>query len=104
MRAISICAFKELPFTLNMVLTAENRNEIEEMVELAERLGSGGVRFGHLMPTPETALRKLDLTPEERREVEVRNLATQKERFDTCWHGPGLFQRVSFFSLRSVRA
>jgi MoaA/NifB/PqqE/SkfB family radical SAM enzyme len=70
MRAISICAFKQLPFTFNMVLTAKNCNEIEEMVELAERLGSHGVRFGHLMPTSETALRKLDLTPEQRREVE----------------------------------
>jgi MoaA/NifB/PqqE/SkfB family radical SAM enzyme len=70
MRAASICVLKELPFTLNMVLTAQNRNEIGDMVWLAERLGSGGVRFGHLMATPETALRKLDLSPDLRREVE----------------------------------
>ena len=48
MRAASICVFKDLPFTFNMVLTAQNRHEIGEMVWLAERLGSGGVRFGHL--------------------------------------------------------
>ncbi len=41
MRAASICVVKELPFTLNMVLTAQNRNEIGEMVVLAEQLGSG---------------------------------------------------------------
>src|SRR5207253_10079250 len=64
MRAASICVVKELPFTWNMVLTAQNRKEIAEIVSLAERLGTGGVRFGHLMPTPETALRKLDLSPE----------------------------------------
>ena len=106
MRAISICAFKQLPFTLNMVLTAENRNEIEEMVELAERLGSHGVRFGHLMPTSgKTALREsLDLTPEERREVESEIWRLKRRRSDTCWHGPRLFQRVSLFSLRSAGA
>ena len=91
MRAISICTYKNLPFTLNMVLTAQNRGEIGEMVTLAEQLGSGGRAFGHLMPTQETALRKLDLTPQERREVEVGNLAAQEDRFSTYWDGAGLF-------------
>lgn len=71
MRAASICVVKELPFTFNMVLTADNRDETAELVQLAERLGSAGVRFGHLMPTPLTALRKLDLSPTQRREVEA---------------------------------
>jgi MoaA/NifB/PqqE/SkfB family radical SAM enzyme len=70
MRAASICVVKELPFSLNMVLTAQNCCEIGEMVCLAEQLGANGVRFGHLMPTAGTALRSLDLTPKERREVE----------------------------------
>jgi hypothetical protein len=66
----------------------------------------GTVTRGHLMPTSETALRKLDLTPEQRREVEsdIWRLKKEKECSDTCWHGTGLFQRVSFFSLRSFRA
>src|SRR5207249_9326565 len=38
---------------------------------LASRLGSQGVRFGHLMPTPDTARRQLDLSPHERRAVEA---------------------------------
>jgi MoaA/NifB/PqqE/SkfB family radical SAM enzyme len=70
MRAASICVVRGISFTLNMVLTTFNQNETTEMVSLAERLGAGGVRFGHLMPTPETALRGLDLSPEERREIE----------------------------------
>ena len=35
MRAASICVARELPFTLNMVLTAQNRDEIGEMVWLS---------------------------------------------------------------------
>ena len=97
MRAISICAFKQLPFTLNMVLTAENRNEIEEMVELAERLGSHGVRFGHLMPTSETALRKLDLTPEQRREVESNIWRLKKSAPIPVGMAPGYFSESPFF-------
>ena len=61
------------------------------MVELAERLGSAGVRFGHLMPTPETALRKLDLTPDERREVESEVWRLRRGCPDPSWYGPGLF-------------
>ena len=104
MRAASICVFKDLPFTLNMVLTAQNRHEVAEMVWLAERLGSGGVRFGHLMPTPETALRRLDLSPQERREVEAEIWRLQKSAASAGRHGPGLFQRIAFLSLRPAGA
>jgi MoaA/NifB/PqqE/SkfB family radical SAM enzyme len=97
MRAASICNFKDLPFTFNMVLTAQNRNEIGEMVWLAERLGSGGVRFGHLMPTQETVLRQLDLSPQERREVE-----SEIWRLRSCASlpvgiAPGYFTEAPFF-------
>jgi MoaA/NifB/PqqE/SkfB family radical SAM enzyme len=40
MWAASLCVFNDLPFTLNMVLTAQNRDEVEAMVRLATRLGS----------------------------------------------------------------
>ena len=36
MQAASICVFKDLPFTFNMVLTAQNRHEVGEMVWLAK--------------------------------------------------------------------
>ncbi len=97
MRAMSICAFKELPFTLNMVLTAQNRDEVGEMVDLAERLGSDGVRFGHLMATPETALRKLDLSPEQRRKVESEIWRLKKSASVPVGMAPGYFSASPFF-------
>jgi MoaA/NifB/PqqE/SkfB family radical SAM enzyme len=97
MRAASICVVKEFPFTLNMVLTAQNRDEIGEMVWLAERLGSGGVRFGHLMPTRETVLRQLDLSPEERREVESEIWRLRSCASLPIGMAPGYFSEAPFF-------
>lgn len=97
MRAATICVFKELPFTLNMVLTAENRQEIGDMVSLAERLGSGGVRFGHLMPTYDTAARGLDLSPQERRDVEAEIWGLQKSAAVPVGMAPGYFSESPFF-------
>lgn len=69
MRAASICVARDLAFTLNMVLTRENRHEIGRMVDLARDLGSGGLRFGHLMPhSPGRG--RLELSLAERRAVE----------------------------------
>lgn len=97
MRAASICVFKDIPFTLNMVLTAQNREEVGEMVWLAGRLGSRGVRFGYLMPTPETALRNLDLSPQERREVEAEIWQLQKSASVPVGMAPGYFSESPFF-------
>lgn len=97
MRAVSICVVKELPFTLNMVLTAQNRNEIGGMVALAEQLGSGGVRFGHLMPTPETRLRKLDLSPKDRREIESEIWGLRDNATIPVGMAPGYYSQDPFF-------
>lgn len=97
MRAASICVFKELPFTINMVLTAQNRQEVGEMVWLAGRLGSGGVRFGHLMPTPETAFRRLDLSPQERLDVEAEIWRLEKGAIVPVGMAPGYFSQSPFF-------
>lgn len=97
MRAASICVIKDLPFTLNMALTAQNRHEVAEMASLAGRLGSRGVRFGHLMPTPDTALRKLDLSPGERREVEEEIWRLQKTAPVLVDMAPGYFSDSPFF-------
>jgi MoaA/NifB/PqqE/SkfB family radical SAM enzyme len=97
MRAASICIFKELPFTLNMVLTAQNRGEVGDMVWLAGRLGSRGVRFGHLMPTSETALRRLDLSPKERREVEAEIWRLKKSASVPVGMASGYFSESPFF-------
>lgn len=97
MRAATVCVARDLPFTLNMVLTARNRGEIGEMVSLAARLGSGAVRFGHVMPTPDTAARGLDLTPRERRESEAEIWRLQKSAPLSVTMGPGYFSESPFF-------
>jgi MoaA/NifB/PqqE/SkfB family radical SAM enzyme len=97
MSAASICFVKELPFTMNMVLTRQNRQEIGGMVLLAARLGSAGVRFGHLMPTPETALLGLDLSPKERREVEAEIWRLKSGATVPVGMAPGHFSESPFF-------
>ena len=97
MRAASVSVFKDLPFTLNMVLTRKNQGEVEEMVNLAKRLGSGGVRFGHLMPTPDTARRNLDLSPPERRRVESRIWQLREKASVPVLMAPGYFSNSPFF-------
>jgi MoaA/NifB/PqqE/SkfB family radical SAM enzyme len=97
MRAASVCVVRELPFTLNMVLTAQNRNEVGQMVCLAKQLGSSGVRFGHLMPTRETALRKLDLSPTQRREIESEIWRLKKIASIPVGMAPGYFHDKPFF-------
>jgi hypothetical protein len=67
------------------------------MVRLTERLGSGGVRFGHLMPTPETTLRKLELTPNERRQVEAEIWQLKTSASVPIGMAPGYFSEGPFF-------
>ena len=74
MSAVSLCVFNQLPFTFNMVVTATNRGQIAEMVRLSEKLGSQGIRFGFLMFSQETAQAGLDLSPQESREVQGRQI------------------------------
>ena len=97
MRAASICVFKDIPFTINMVLTSQNRQEIGEMVELGARLGSNAVRFGHLMPTPETAMRGLDLSPQERLEVEAEIWRFKESAPILVAMAPGYFSESALF-------
>jgi MoaA/NifB/PqqE/SkfB family radical SAM enzyme len=97
MRAATVCVARDLPFTINMVLTARNRGEVEEMVSLAARLGSRAVRFGHVMPTPDTAAAGLDLSPQERRETEAGIWRLQKIAPLAVTMGPGYFSESPFF-------
>lgn len=71
MQAVSVCVVKDIPFTFNTTVTSYNCDELQEVAEFATKLGSRGLRFGHLMPTPLTAKYTLDLSPEKRREVET---------------------------------
>jgi len=97
MQAASHCLFNELPFTFNMVLTAWNRQEVAALIDLAERLGGNGVRFGHLMFTEDTASRGLDLSPQERKDVEVEIRALQSTANVTVGMAPGYYHESPFF-------
>jgi MoaA/NifB/PqqE/SkfB family radical SAM enzyme len=97
MRAASICIARDLGFTLNMVLTAKNRHEIGEMVQLGTQLGARGVRFGHLMFTPETALAGLDLSPSERHQSEDQIWRLQKSSSLPIGMAPGHYSATPFF-------
>lgn len=79
LQAMSICVVHDLPFTVNMVITAHNRHELAQMAHLTHRLGSSGLRFGHLMPSPITTALGFDLTPWERKlvEAEIHDLRCQ---------------------------
>jgi MoaA/NifB/PqqE/SkfB family radical SAM enzyme len=97
LQATSHCLFHDIPFTINMVLTTLNRTEVRELVDLAERLGAGGVRFGHLMFTEDTAKRGLDLSPQQRRDVETEIRALQRTARVTVGMAPGHYHESPFF-------
>lgn len=65
MKAVSICMVKDIPFTINTVIMLHNKGELKEMAELVAKLGSRGLRFGYLMPTPQNVARGLTISPEE---------------------------------------
>jgi len=97
MRAASICHFKALPFTFNMVLTQQNHQEVDGLVQLASRLGSDGVRFGHLMPGPGVELDALDLSSSERRAIEARIWRLQPDAPIPIGMAPGYHSESPFF-------
>ena len=67
------------------------------MARLAARLGSAGLRFVHLMPTPETAVRGLDLSPGERRRVEADIWGLRRTAPIAIDMAPGYFHDAPFF-------
>lgn len=70
--AMSICVVRDIPFTINMVVTGSNSREIEDLVKLAEELGAAGIRFGHLVPTPRSVGNDLYLSHAERDAIDAR--------------------------------
>ena len=96
MRALDTCASLDLPFTLNMVVTAHNRHELPAMVELAAHVGSRGLRFGHLMPSPLTTNGGFDLSPAERRLVEAEIWELQRHAPIPLTMAPGYYVRELF--------
>jgi len=79
MKAVSVCIFKDIPFTFNFVITSHNYNEIEEAINLSRSLGARGIRFGHLMPTKLTVINDLVLSTYERKRAEKKVWKLQQE-------------------------
>jgi MoaA/NifB/PqqE/SkfB family radical SAM enzyme len=98
MRAVTQCFFSRLPFTLNMVLTGQNCGEVEEMIDLATRTGSRGVRFGHLMFTPAHVPARLVLSPAERRAVEETIWSLSRTASVPVAMAAGYFSESPFFA------
>ncbi len=71
LQAMSLCIVHALPFSVNMVITAHNRHELAAAARLTHQLGSRGLRFGHLMPSPLTTELEFDLSPWECKLVEA---------------------------------
>ena len=94
MQAVSICMMKEIPFTLNMVITSQNRGEMEEMKELAVKLGCHGLRFGHLLSN--VSAQELYLSPEERREVEASIFSSSEDYPIAIAIAPGYYTEDLF--------
>ena len=76
MKAMSVCVVEDIPFTINNDVSAHNRDQLEEMAQLATQLGSRGLRFRHHRPNIITTLQGFDLSPAERKavEAEIHNL------------------------------
>ncbi len=96
MQAVSICMIKDIPFTFNTVLTSHNCGELKEVVELAEKLGSGGIRFGHLLHTPLSMAKNLELSPEERKEIETRIWQLKRDVSFPIFMAPGYYTNDLF--------
>jgi MoaA/NifB/PqqE/SkfB family radical SAM enzyme len=96
MRAAAVAVARDLPFTFNCVLTRENRDQVEPMIEIAARLGSRGIRFGHLMFTAETDP-ALVLSPAGRRDVEGIIWGLKARAPVPVAMAPGYFSESPFF-------
>ncbi len=78
MQAVSICVVKDIPFAFNSVISSYNHKETGELVELAHKLGSHGIKFGYLMPTSQSTEDEIVLSPEGQRDAETAIYRIQK--------------------------
>lgn len=102
MKAISVCVAKDLPFTFNSVVSDHNLHEIEQLADLAQQLGSGGVRFGQLMLTPTAMNHGLALTPNLIKAVAEKIEKLQNSQTYPLGMGPG-FYTASLFPCAPLR-
>ena len=80
LQATSVCFVEQIPFSINMVVTAHNRHELAAVAQLATTVRARGLRYGHLIPVPITTELGWDLSPWEhkRAEAEIWQLRYQR--------------------------
>lgn len=66
LQAMSICVARDIPFSINTVITRHSLSELEELLILAAALGSSGVRFGHYLENGRPEDGDLVLSPAQR--------------------------------------
>jgi len=71
LQAMSICVAKDVPFSINTVVTTLNCDQLDELIALAIPLGSQGVRFGHYIESGREDSIDLCLTNDARRRIEA---------------------------------
>jgi MoaA/NifB/PqqE/SkfB family radical SAM enzyme len=71
LKAMSICVAKDIPFSINTVVTNLNCDQLDELVALAIPLGSQGIRFGHYIESGREDSIGLRLTDDARRRIEA---------------------------------
>jgi MoaA/NifB/PqqE/SkfB family radical SAM enzyme len=96
MSAVSICVAKDIPFTLNALITSNNCHELTGIIDMAVKLGSGGLRFGHLIPAKSFVLKRLVLTPEEKDAADKTVLKSGKNREIPVYLAPGYYTENLF--------
>jgi MoaA/NifB/PqqE/SkfB family radical SAM enzyme len=96
MQAVSICTVKGISFTFNTVITSQNQDEIEALVELSAKLGSRGIRFGYLMPTQRSLAEKLVLDQAQLKETQAVIIKLQEKHELPIILAPGFYTHNLF--------
>jgi MoaA/NifB/PqqE/SkfB family radical SAM enzyme len=95
MSAVSVCVAMDIPFTFNSLMTTNNHVEIREIADIAYKLRSRGLRFGHLIPTPKMNRMKLDISPERRKMIDYTILQLDNSRMPIVI-APGYYTKILF--------
>jgi MoaA/NifB/PqqE/SkfB family radical SAM enzyme len=69
MKAMSVAAARGVPYSVQMVVNAWNRHELEAMALLASHLQASRLFYTYLQPTPAAVAADLCLTPKEWKQV-----------------------------------
>lgn len=97
MSAIMLCRAHGIPVQLNMVVTQQNKNELEQMAMLASKLGVSALGYGHCQETIDIKGKGIVLSHEERKDVE-KEVASIQKIFSTNIYFSGDYYTTDRFS------